>query len=50
MKRLGEVDLDDGYMKPRNSDDHERCRSPAFHDNMWVALQRFMGRPWFRRV
>lgn len=50
MRRFGEVNLDDENMRPRNFDDFERCRLPAFHDKMWVALQRFVARPWFRRV
>lgn len=50
MARLAKCDFDDERKRPRDFDDLERCGLPAFKDAMWVALQRFIGRPWFRRV
>lgn len=36
-----------GYTRPRDFADRERYGS---NDRTWLALQRFIGRPWFRRV
>ena len=50
ISRLAKCDFDDERKRPRDFDDLERCGLPAFKDVMWVALQRFIGRSWFRRV
>jgi hypothetical protein len=50
MARLAKCDFDDKRKRPADFGDLERCGLPAFEDTMWVALQRFIGRSWFRRV
>jgi hypothetical protein len=50
MERLAKCDFDDEEKRPRDFDDLERCGLPVFKNVMWVALQRFIGRSWFRRV